>query len=797
MLNGRYLLCLLIALASGAAALTHELLWTRRLVDILGASGEATSLVLGCFFFGLSLGSAVASRFVSQIKDPWKTLATVEFCIALLALPAAMLPHVTDWIWPALGPEALVSWPGIFIKLFVSSLVVLPPATAMGTTLPILIVAFEKTVVNDRGSKVLVYAFNTLGGAVGLLVTSVWLLHALGVFGSMLIAIAMNVIVACLAWYLRRHASEPVKPVRRKTKRKKANQPDLLPMPFRLIVAALSGCIVLALEIVGIRLLSLIVASSFQASSSVLLSVILMLGVAALLVPLLGRIIPSLRWQLLTVLTLSAIGSILSPTLLYRWTNELKGVANLAALDGRVLKSALDLQFDVLTIALVAIGPSILLAGMVFPLLLASVPREPATSIGRHWAVLLAVNGVGGLTGAVLAEYFLLPSFGIYGGMLAVGAMQAVAAVGMAIAFKDWRLVTFSVATGVICLWFGPQASRLPYITPKNNQKFAVEETTFGKDGVLLVVESAQHGRGILMNNQYMLGSTTAFDEQRRQVLIPLLLHSQPSELEEETGKNVCCLGLATGMSAGAALDFDDQCHVTAIELSPMVVAAAGQSFAEENRGVVTSPRATIVVEDARTYMAAVENEFDVIAGDLYRPYGSGEGRLYSLEHFRHVYRALRPGGIYCQWIPAYQVTEAHFEIIAATFRRVFEDAALIRIDSSSGQPQLGLMGTKDAKLSWDHIEARCNVLQARNVGDRSIHDIDFIRSAYQGQLSQEYFADKPINTLNNALLEITAGLHRAILDLRKPLGRVGKDSYLLGANWKNFSNRMSTFTVK
>ena len=109
-MNIRYIFCLFVALASGAAALTHELLWTRRLVDILGATGEATSLVLGCFFFGLSIGAAIISRRVGQINNPWTTLAWVEVVVPLLTIPAACLPYVTQWVWPAMGPEALVSW---------------------------------------------------------------------------------------------------------------------------------------------------------------------------------------------------------------------------------------------------------------------------------------------------------------------------------------------------------------------------------------------------------------------------------------------------------------------------------------------------------------------------------------------------------------------------------------------------------------------------------------------------------------------------------------------------------------
>ena len=98
---------------------------------------------------------------------------------------------------------------------------------------------------------------------------------------------------------------------------------------------------------------------------------------------------------------------------------------------------------------------------------------------------------------------------------------------------------------------------------------------------------------------------------------------------------------------------------------------------------------------------------------------GQGEGRLFSLEHFRNVRRALRPGGLYCHWIPAYQVTEEHFRMIAATFLKAFPDAVLLSVDSASGFPQIGLMGGNEAEILVDRYRKTLRRVQGARVGGR------------------------------------------------------------------------------
>jgi hypothetical protein len=51
--KGRFLFAGLLAFLSGTASLAHQLLWTRRLVDVLGASTDTFSKVIGAFFIGL------------------------------------------------------------------------------------------------------------------------------------------------------------------------------------------------------------------------------------------------------------------------------------------------------------------------------------------------------------------------------------------------------------------------------------------------------------------------------------------------------------------------------------------------------------------------------------------------------------------------------------------------------------------------------------------------------------------------------------------------------------------------
>ena len=288
--------------------------------------------------------------------------------------------------------------------------------------------------------------------------------------------------------------------------------------------------------------------------------------------------------------------------------------------------------------------------------------------------------------------------------------------------------------------------------------------------------ESLTWRRAIVQSNQFRLGSLGGSHSQRRKMLLPLLLHSRPS--------HVATIGLATGITAGAALDYEPVESVVGIEISPLVAAAAERHFADANRHICTDPRSRVFVEDGRTYIAATTEAFDVVVGDLFRPWVSGVGRLYSREHFAAVRRSLRPGGMFCQWLPMYQLNTYQFEIILATFQQVFPETFLVRGTFQASEPSLGLIGFRDGKIDWAGIDQRCR--QVRDQGlilDPTLRHAEAIGMQYLGSYNRDANSFDQVNTLDNALIEIEAGRRRIVAAASAP--------YLEWDSWVIFESEL------
>src|SRR5205814_5742518 len=82
-----------------------------------------------------------------------------------------------------------------------------------------------------------------------------------------------------------------------------------------------------------------------------------------------------------------------------------------------------------------------------------------------------------------------------------------------------------------------------------------------------------------------------------------------------------------------------------------------------------------------------------VVVSDLFIPWHPGTGNLYSREMYSTVAAHLAAGGLFCQWLPLYQLTRSEFDLIARTFLDVFPHVSLWRSDFYADRPVVGLVG--------------------------------------------------------------------------------------------------------
>ena len=280
--------CILVVL-SGAASLSHQLLWTSRMTDLLGASAASVARVFGCFFLGLSIGAGVMGWKISSVKHPWRWLACAEFAVALMCLPILWLSYWTDWIWPWLGLDGLLGRQGASIKWILSMGVVFFPAMAMGTTLPIVIKGVRLASALKGHFSVWLYALNTLGGLLGLGITGCLTLYALGISGAMMLAIGINICVGIMSLWVDKKSKIIDKRVRRDLVSGGMTLSMFSQMGWKVSITAFaSGFLILALEILAMDLVMLIAPLSFHAPLAVLGAFIFTLALSASCIPLLG-----------------------------------------------------------------------------------------------------------------------------------------------------------------------------------------------------------------------------------------------------------------------------------------------------------------------------------------------------------------------------------------------------------------------------------------------------------------------------------------------------------------------------
>ncbi len=102
---------------------------------------------------------------------------------------------------------------------------------------------------------------------------------------------------------------------------------------------------------------------------------------------------------------------------------------------------------------------------------------------------------------------------------------------------------------------------------------------------------------------------------------------------------------------------------------------------------------------DARRFVRASRERYDVIVSDNFHPARSGSGSLYTVEHFKAVRDRLAEDGLFCQWLPLHQLDLDTLRSIVRSFLAAYPHGWAMLATNSLDTPVLGLVGRRDANL--------------------------------------------------------------------------------------------------
>jgi spermidine synthase len=671
---------------SGSLALIYEVIWQRGFALVFGSSGPATAAVLAAYFAGLGLGSQIIGSRTARLKRPLLVYSILELFIGLSALlvPLILLAFEKSypWLFARFGGSPFLF---VMIKTALAFVCLFAPTFCMGGTLPVL-----AQLVDSGGTRLgltagWLYVVNTAGAALGALSVPFILLPRFGANRTLWLAAGGNLLVALLAWRISVGSSLSVVVA----KNREDEQIESSWWEPALFFSFLSGLSTFALQVLWNRAFAQVHENSIYSFAIIVAVFIFALAIGAQLARVCLKVRPlsSNVWLGSSWLAGGAL-TLLSPWLFLRLTNGLAYLAGGTDWEHYITKLVL-LAFCILFVP-------ITLLGLALPLLMEKPKRDG--DAGRAIGKLLAANILGSVIGALLAGFLLPQALGLWNSIFLIGTMLLIA--GSWQFLKDaqtrWIFRAGALIIGSLVFWACARAG-LPRVKVAQSQGEHLMELWEGTHGIVAVVGRPQSIR-LKLNNYYTLGGTSSIGDERMQAHIPLLLHPNP--------RRVAFLGLGTGITAGGAL-FHPIHDITIVELAPEVAAAALSFFGQENRNVLFG-KSRIFIDDARSFLRGSNEKFDVLIGDLVVPWREGEGALFTLEHFAAAKARLAPGGLFCVWLPCFQLSDNDLTILARTFLSVFPEAYVWRGDFSPIAPAVALIGAVEPfQLDPATIKAR------------------------------------------------------------------------------------------
>jgi len=650
---------------SGFAALLCQIVWQRMLGIFAGSDTVSAALVVGAFLAGLGLGSIIGAKIADRLS-PHR--AMVGFAIAEAGVAAfALVSKFFLYDFLATEMASVVDSPVAIFALCFAGLVL--PTTLMGASLPLLARAVTTsldTVAERIGT---LYGINTLGAGLGALLGGWVLVGNLGFVGALVLAAGLDVAAALLALTLLPKLSKvkPAPPTPRVVQRAqgRTQAEPFGSLKLWCLLVFLSGYIIVALEIVWVRLLG-----QFGQFHAYLFPTVLGVFLLAdgLGMALAARMVRRMKDPRPAFFITQAAGFVLAVVLILAlfWALPYWPISQYVSADVQRLRDGG--LVTTMTVIVLVVAPPSFLVGMTFAFVQRAVQQDLALVGARVGWVQLA-NILGNAAGSIVTGLVSFHVLGTAGTLKLLAVLSVVLMLIWILREGRGRRTEIALAgacAGVLVALPGNAAlwSRMHAEQPGQFTAWAED-----RSGVAFFRDEGAPGAG--PNGPFFIQGFG----QGRIPFLPIhqflgavgpLMHPDP--------RRVLCIGIGSGGTPWAAGVSPRTIEIRAIELVGPVLTALEEIGQRYPGGPIAelfrNPRWRLEYGDGRRALLKGDEKYDVIQADAILPEGSHSGLLYSQEFLQQVRRRLAPGGIFVQWGPTQRTVE--------TFVSVFPHAILM-----------------------------------------------------------------------------------------------------------------------
>jgi len=647
---------------SGFCSLVYQVVWLRVAMAAFGVTTPLVSIVLSIFMAGLALGSWAGGRLVRSFKHRpagffVSVYGVIELVVGISGLAVAPLLRAGRTLLSTQG----ASWGSASYYLASAAwvgLIMLPFCTCMGATFPLAMAGIRAVFRTQfRTSFSYLYLANVLGAMAGTIGSAFLFIEILGFSKTLLIAAALNAVIAAAAlalgfsWRELPGGDEPETNTTSDRNLPSSAVKDYGPAGLiALPLLFTSGLASLGMEVIWTRQFT----------------------------PLLGPVVYSFAGMLAVYLGATAIGS-----RGYRiWVQNKGGMVELVAsgvaailagacaflpllvTDPRLLPYS---YLNRMPLIVVGIGPFCAVAGFMTPMLVDWWSQGDPNRAGKAYAV----NAVGCILGPLLAGFVLLPAAGERWSLLLLalpffgfGVWSLTAGVDAADGASRralGRLLAAAVATSVLLVTLTDDFETF-FPGARVKRDYTATSVAAGKG----------MERRLLVNG---VGMTALSPITKMMAHLPMASLAAPP-------RSVLVLCFGMGTSFRSALSWD--VPVTVVELVPSVPRLFSY-FHEDGDQLMRSPNARVVIDDARRFLERTQESFDVIIVDPPPPVAAaGSSLLYSTEFYQVALSHLRPGGILQQWLPG--LAEGDTTVTSAFAQSLRQSFADVRVFNSMVQ---------------------------------------------------------------------------------------------------------------